>query len=278
MAQANAAREPSMEEILASIRKIIESNDTAEDPGGQAEAAETPVEERPSTVVTEQPISLLNRLAESDRETEADAQEAAPVQPDAGVGPVEQRFASFHATPLRTGEPLRTGDKADADKSSIEGEERGMSEMMRSEDGDRDGPSPLTEIEPAGTAADREPGERLTSKVREVVALSATNEPEASVSDEADVELPTEPIADSDVGATLQDEEARALVSPAAGARVAASFDNLNHAVSHGPTRSFDQIAEDMLRPMLQEWLDDNLPTLVERLVREEIERIARGQ
>ena len=31
------------------------------------------------------------------------------------------------------------------------------------------------------------------------------------------------------------------------------------------------------LLPMLQEWLDDNLPTLVERLVREEIERVARG-
>ena len=31
------------------------------------------------------------------------------------------------------------------------------------------------------------------------------------------------------------------------------------------------------LRPMLQEWLDDNLPRLVERLVREEIERVARG-
>jgi uncharacterized protein len=28
---------------------------------------------------------------------------------------------------------------------------------------------------------------------------------------------------------------------------------------------------------MLQDWLDNNLPTLVERLVREEIERVARG-
>jgi hypothetical protein len=32
-----------------------------------------------------------------------------------------------------------------------------------------------------------------------------------------------------------------------------------------------------MLRPMLTQWLDDNLPTLVERLVREEIERVSRG-
>jgi len=28
---------------------------------------------------------------------------------------------------------------------------------------------------------------------------------------------------------------------------------------------------------MLTQWLDDNLPTLVERLVREEIERVSRG-
>ncbi|TIO67154.1 MAG: DUF2497 domain-containing protein, partial [Mesorhizobium sp.] len=41
--------------------------------------------------------------------------------------------------------------------------------------------------------------------------------------------------------------------------------------------KSFDEMAEEMLRPMLQDWLDNNLPTLVERLVREEIERVARG-
>ena len=29
---------------------------------------------------------------------------------------------------------------------------------------------------------------------------------------------------------------------------------------------------------MLQEWLDNNLPVIVERLVREEIERLARGE
>ncbi len=31
---------------------------------------------------------------------------------------------------------------------------------------------------------------------------------------------------------------------------------------------------QDMLRPMLKTWLDDNLPPMVERLVRAEIERI----
>jgi uncharacterized protein len=68
-----------------------------------------------------------------------------------------------------------------------------------------------------------------------------------------------------------------AIVSPAVSRQVARAFDDLAHAVEQGPRRSFDEIAEAMLRPMLQEWLDDNLPTLVERLVREEIERVARG-
>ncbi len=70
---------------------------------------------------------------------------------------------------------------------------------------------------------------------------------------------------------------ARALISAEAGAKVAASFTGLNQALVKGPDRNFEQMAEDMLRPMLQQWLDDNLPTLVERLVREEIERVARG-
>jgi cell pole-organizing protein PopZ len=34
----------------------------------------------------------------------------------------------------------------------------------------------------------------------------------------------------------------------------------------------------EMLRPMLKGWLDDNLPGLVERLVRAEIERVSRGR
>jgi cell pole-organizing protein PopZ len=33
-----------------------------------------------------------------------------------------------------------------------------------------------------------------------------------------------------------------------------------------------------MLRPMLKAWLDENLPALVERLVQDEIERLARGR
>lgn len=67
------------------------------------------------------------------------------------------------------------------------------------------------------------------------------------------------------------------LVSAAAGRKVAAAFGELTEAFAAQRRRSFDEMAEEMLRPMLRDWLDENLPTMVERLVREEIERIARG-
>ena len=41
-----------------------------------------------------------------------------------------------------------------------------------------------------------------------------------------------------------------------------------------GVDRTLEEIVRDMLRPLLQTWLDENLPRLVERLVREEIARV----
>ena len=72
-------------------------------------------------------------------------------------------------------------------------------------------------------------------------------------------------------------EAAANLMSVEAGAHVARSFEALTTAIDGFDRRSVEEMAQEMLRPMLQEWLDDNLPTLVERLVREEIERVARG-
>lgn len=68
-----------------------------------------------------------------------------------------------------------------------------------------------------------------------------------------------------------------AIISDHAGRQVAAAFGELSEAFAASRRRSFDEMAQEMLRPMLQDWLDNNLPTLVEKLVREEIERVARG-
>ena len=42
--------------------------------------------------------------------------------------------------------------------------------------------------------------------------------------------------------------------------------------------RTLEDVVRELLRPMLKEWLDDHLPPLVERLVKDEIARlVARG-
>lgn len=69
----------------------------------------------------------------------------------------------------------------------------------------------------------------------------------------------------------------QAILSEQAGRKVAASFGELSDALAARGRQSLDEMAAEMLRPMLQDWLDNNLPTLVEKLVREEIERVARG-
>ena len=41
-------------------------------------------------------------------------------------------------------------------------------------------------------------------------------------------------------------------------------------------SRTLEDLVREMLRPLLREWLDENLPSVVERLVREEIEKLVR--
>jgi cell pole-organizing protein PopZ len=66
------------------------------------------------------------------------------------------------------------------------------------------------------------------------------------------------------------------LLSPRADAAVTSAFNHLAGTILSTNSRSIEQVAEDMLRPMLKDWLDENLPPMVERLVREEIERVSR--
>ncbi|MEK9901294.1 MAG: DUF2497 domain-containing protein [Rhodospirillaceae bacterium] len=47
-----------------------------------------------------------------------------------------------------------------------------------------------------------------------------------------------------------------------------------NAAIGDG-NQTLEQLVKDVLRPILKEWLDENLPDIVDRIVREEVERIA---
>ena len=42
--------------------------------------------------------------------------------------------------------------------------------------------------------------------------------------------------------------------------------------------RSLEDVVRELLRPLLQQWLDDNLPAIVQQAVEAEVERIARGR
>jgi cell pole-organizing protein PopZ len=68
------------------------------------------------------------------------------------------------------------------------------------------------------------------------------------------------------------------LVSEQVDQAVQSSFQALNAARSMASGPALENMTRDLLRPMLKEWLDDNLPSMVERLVRAEIERVARGR
>jgi cell pole-organizing protein PopZ len=75
--------------------------------------------------------------------------------------------------------------------------------------------------------------------------------------------------------AALRDDQ---LLSQHTSSAVSSAFGALTSSMFSGDSRTVDQLVSEMLRPMLKTWLDDNLPSLVERLVRAEIERVSRGR
>jgi len=217
MAQASSAqREPSMEEILASIRRIIEDNETGR------------------------------------RDDDVTARDATP---DAG-GTDQVRTELRPSFPVQ---PITHGQEDDP--SSLRLPEAPMDVHPTSEPAGSDDPD----------LGDEEDEDDSSVPV-------AANAPAAASDDARDVTVPWE--ANPQVpaaGLQRSEVERRGILSEMSGRKVAAAFEELNEALLANRRKTLDQMAEEMLRPMLQEWLDNNLPQMVERLVREEIERIARG-
>ena len=208
----SAQREPSMEEILASIRRIIEDSDSVRPPEDGL------------------PVGAVEAEAARDGEVEAfraglDAVSEPLSTPMADIAPSPEAEAGHSAeiTPFRSEPPPEP--------------EVSFEEMTA-------GPAFDEPEEPAADVSAAEP------EIAQPVFMSP---PE------------TLPAARSSI------------ISEQAGRQVAAAFGELSEAFAASRKRSFDEMAEEILRPMLQDWLDNNLPTLVEKLVREEIERIARG-
>ncbi|MBI1683238.1 pole-organizing protein PopZ [Caulobacter hibisci] len=89
---------------------------------------------------------------------------------------------------------------------------------------------------------------------------------------------PPEPVY-SPPPAFNRDEVAETLVGDHAAGLAASAFGSLSSALlmpANG--RTLEDVVRELLRPLLKEWLDQNLPRIVESKVEEEVHRISRGR
>jgi cell pole-organizing protein PopZ len=273
MATASSAqREPSMEEILASIRRIIEDSDSGrKQPEDTTEIAQDIEPEAMSPAVevdafraefrteprASQPIALADVQAPLTKVDSAPEQALSSVVPERPA----------HITLAAVGAQL-AAEKASADAAS-EGDTLGQAPAVA------DWREQVAEgIQPSGVSTLAEPkwshAANGATPSRNAAAAVGRVDEMTSVMPEPHEAEPVRPAAD--VSASRL-----AIVSEQTSRQVAAAFGELSEAFASRSKKTFDDKAEEMLKPMLQDWLDNNLPTLVERLVREEIERVARG-
>jgi uncharacterized protein len=221
MTQPAKASEPSMEEILASIRRIIADDDATKSPA----AAEAP-----------------KSSAEPPSPLPAPAMAAAPA---AARAPEPSAFEE--AVPP----PPAAENVADAD----------------------DQPGDILELTESMTAAEPMPSEPAPAAA---APQFRTIDADSDVGFDETPEPPPPPPPPQVKPARA--EEPPKLLSPATSAAVDSAFNALAQTVLVQNARTLEDLVREMLRPLLKSWLDDNLPSLVERLVRAEIERVSRGR
>ena len=199
-----------MEDILASIRKIIADEDVAPSPSASAPAA--PEASRPREAVDLRPAAVVGSISPQGFTPRTHTQQIFGLSRPLAAAPVKKEPS------------LATGDEGRAP----------------------------TQISPPTVAPVPVPAETAPPVV------SAVSDGEKVVS--------RPPGQDKDV-----------LVSATSGNSIAAAFQTLATSVALTNADVIDRQVRDLLRPMLRTWLDDNLPVIVEKLVRVEIERVARG-
>ncbi|AZO14173.1 DUF2497 domain-containing protein [Mesorhizobium sp. M2A.F.Ca.ET.043.05.1.1] len=269
MATASSAqREPSMEEILASIRRIIEDSDTGRKQPAEAgelrQDLEPAVVNIPSAAVPAVEIDTFRSELHADAGPRKPATLAEVQAQLAATDPLLAR-AEARPEPVKAA-PAETGARRAAEPSEPAAANR---------------PAAANAPQTAETIVADWRREIAAAGGSTVTAKPAVRAPEAAPRVEIDKEEPAvEAVAHAGAPQSSAPEaqpSRPAILSEHTGRQVAAAFGELSDAFASRGKKSFDEMAEEMLRPMLQDWLDNNLPTLVERLVREEIERVARG-
>ena len=138
--------------------------------------------------------------------------------------------------------------------------------------------SPETEALQRAQRAHEPSMEEILASIRAIIADDATPPKigpqlvyasDATVRPQPEAPRKPEPVAP-------EPEADEPLLSEAAGAAVSGSFRALSESMAAHGAKVAEEMAREMLRPMLKTWLDENMPAMVERLVRAEIQRVTR--
>lgn len=234
------SHEPSMEEILASIRRIISDDQ----------------------MLPLSPRASVPPLPSSHPSSESVARTTSPTQ------------KQDHDTAVANREPEHQQLAAHDHKDS------------REQEGHHDHHDVLDLADVASSGHDREANQSVHEDVEptETVApADASAEPTVSASAPAAQPASVAPDASPMTAALPRfaaqshaEPEHEPILSENTVSSVSSSFHQLAATMLMQNFPPVDQIARELLRPMIKTWLDDNLPVMVERLVRAEIERVAR--
>ena len=237
-----AAKEPSMDEILSSIRQIIADDDAAAPPRRPA-AAPVPSFQDPIA-------SPFAAFAEPEPEPAPVA--AAP----AAEEPLPLSAEQIVSDPAEA-EPEDTDFSALLAKAPVveDAEESAAGDFMDPEDiaFEADAEEDAAPV-PAPVAVERPLPPSIEARPRPTAAQAA-------------------PMPDPKLSSDIAEE----LLEPTTNAAVRANFAKLNNLGLGNPGLTLEAMMREMLRPMLKDWLDEHLPAVVERMVEKEISRVARG-
>ena len=245
MSSAKPQQEPSMEEILASIRRII--SEEAEAPRAETldQKDEKPDGFGPQNFGDDDVLQLTKMVKEDGTVINlADQAEPAPA-PQQPLPPPEPE-----AMPEPEPQPMMVAPQPEPEPPAPE-------------------PEPMPEPEPVAVEPPPPPP---VVKMEPPPPPPPEPAPVAMVDEELELqEVAGETLVNDKADDSLMSREAAEL-STAALAALAQAVAHQNIAVVGRQT--LEDLTKEILRPILKEWLNENLPTLIERLVRAEIEKM----
>ncbi|MBO6755513.1 MAG: DUF2497 domain-containing protein [Roseibium sp.] len=247
MAEAKQAAEPSMEEILASIRRIISDEDSQNAAGdGQDSdpAAAGPESKNQVEPQAADDMGDSTEMSQDDLDKLFDMDEPA----DDGVDDDADDMAAAMAE-----DALQDMAGEDAEEDVLE-----LTEDLELSEDDVD----LDLVDAMPDTPDEAGDIAFVDGVVEDDVLAVDPQPE-----------PARPVPAGDLPNVAKDAP---LTSSDTGEAVHASLDTLSSMFIGGNAQTVEELIQDMLRPMLKSWLDENLPGMVEQMVQKEIQRITR--